>query len=95
MTIGEAIQKVIANRGSAGVDRVTVQELDDYWKQHGETIRQKIIKGTYIPLPVRRVDITKPNGGTRMLGIPTVIDRVIQQALVIVLNPMFDPQFSD
>lgn len=77
MTIGEAIQKVIANRGSAGVDRVTVQELDDYWKQHGETIRQKIIKGTYIPLPVRRVDIPKPNGGTRMLGIPTVIDRVI------------------
>ncbi len=95
MTIGEAIQKVIANRGSAGVDRVTVQELDDYWKQHGETIRQKIIKGTYIPLPVKRVDIPKPNGGTRMLGIPTVIDRVIQQALVIVLNPMFDPQFSD
>ena len=79
MTIGEAIQKVIANRGSAGVDRVTVQELDDYWKQHGETIRQKIIKGTYIPLPVRRVDIPKPNGGTRMLGIPTVIDRVIQK----------------
>ena len=77
MTIGEAIQKVIANRGSAGVDRVTVQELDDYWKQHGETIRQKIIKGTYIPLPVRRVDIPKPNGGTRMLGIPTVIDRVV------------------
>ena len=77
MTIGEAIQKVIANRGSAGVDRVTVQELDDYWKQHGETIRQKIIKGTYIPLPVRRVEIPKPNGGTRMLGIPTVIDRVI------------------
>lgn len=77
MTIGEAIQKVIANRGSAGVDRVTVQELDDYWKQHGETIRQKIIKGTYIPLPVRRVNIPKPNSGTRMLGIPTVIDRVI------------------
>ena len=95
VTIGEAIQKVIANRGSAGVDRVTVQELEDYWKQHGETIRQKIIKRTYIPLPVRRVDIPKPNGGTRMLGIPTVIDRVIQQALVIVLNPMFDPQFSE
>lgn len=95
ITIGEAIQKVVANRGSAGVDRVTVKELDDYWKLHGETIRQKIIKGTYIPLPVRRVDIPKPNGGTRMLGIPTVIDRVIQQALVIVLNPMFDPQFSD
>ena len=95
VTIGEAIRKVVANRGSAGVDRVTVQELEDYWKQHGETIRQKIIKGTYIPLPVKRVDIPKPNGGTRMLGIPTVIDRVIQQALVIVLNPMFDPQFSE
>ena len=77
MTIGEAIQKVIANRGSAGVDRVTVQELDDYWKQHGETIRQKIIKVTYFALPVRRVDIPNPNGGTSMLGFPTVIDRVI------------------
>ena len=90
MTIEEATQKVITNRGSAGVDHVTVEELRDYWKQHGETICQKIIEGTYIPLPVKRVDIPKPNGGTRMLGIPSVIDRVIQQALVNVLTPMFD-----
>ena len=82
VTIGEAIQKVIANHGSAGVDRVTVRELDDYWKQHGETIRQKIIEGTYIPLPVKRVDIPKPNGRTRMLGIPSVIDRVIQRKYI-------------
>ena len=95
MIIEEAIQKVIANHGSAGVDHVTVDELRDYWKQHGGTIRQKIINGTYIPLPVKRVDIPKPNGGIRMLGIPSVIDRVIQQALVNVLTPMFDPQFSD
>ena len=95
MTIEEAIQKVISNHGSAGVDHVTVDELRDYWNKHGGTIRQKIIEGSYIPLPVKRVDIPKPNGGTRMLGIPSVIDRVIQQALVNVLTPMFDPQFSD
>ena len=56
MTIEEAIQKVISNHGSAGVDHVTVNELRDYWKKHGGTIRQKIIEGTYIPLPVKRVD---------------------------------------
>lgn len=95
MIIEEAIQKVMANHGSAGVDRITVDELRDYWNEHGGTIRQKIKQGTYIPLPVRRVDIPKPNGGTRMLGIPSVIDRVIQQALVIALTPMFDPQFSE
>lgn len=95
MIIDEAIRKVISNHGSAGVDRITVDELHDYWNKYGGTIRQKIMQGTYIPLPVRRVDIPKPNGGTRMLGIPSVVDRVIQQALVIVLTPVFDPQFSE
>ena len=67
ITIEEATQKVITNRGSAGVDHVTVEELRDYWKQHGETIRQKIIEGTYIPLPVKRVDIP-PMGAQECLA---------------------------
>lgn len=93
--IDEALSKVIANRGSGGVDHINTSELRDYWLKYGETIRQKIVQGTYIPLPVKRVDIPKPNGGKRMLGIPSVIDRVIQQALVNVLEPVFDSQFSE
>ena len=93
--IDEALSKVIANRGSGGVDHISTSELRDYWLKYGETIRQKIVQGTYIPLPVKRVDIPKPNGDKRMLGIPSVIDRVIQQALVNVLEPVFDPQFSE
>ena len=93
--IDEALSKVIANRGSGGVDHISTSELRDYWLKYGETIRQKIVQGTYIPLPVKRVDIPKPNGGKRMLGIPSVIDRVIQQALVNVLEPVFDSQFSE
>ena len=93
--IDETLSKVIANRGSGGVDHISTSELRDYWLKYGETIRQKIVQGTYIPLPVKRVDIPKPNGDKRMLGIPSVIDRVIQQALVNVLEPVFDPQFSE
>ena len=85
--IDEALTKVISNRGSGGVDNITTSELRDYWSKYGGTIRQKVMQGTYIPLPVRRVDIPKPNGDKRMLGIPSVIDRVIQQALVNVLEP--------
>lgn len=95
ITIDEALTKVISNRGSGGVDHITTSELRDYWSKYGGTIRQKIVQGTYIPLPVRRVDIPKPNGDKRMLGIPSVIDRVIQQALVNVLEPVFDSQFSE
>ena len=84
--IDEALTKVISNRGSGGVDHITTSELRDYWSKYGGTIRQKVMQGTYIPLPVRRVDIPKPNGDKRMLGIPSVIDRVIQQALVNVLD---------
>ena len=95
LVLDEAAGKVIRNKGSAGVDGVTVERLPDLLKQHGENIRQKLRNGTYIPAPVKRVDIPKPNGGTRMLGIPTVLDRTIQQAIVMVIEDAFEPQFSE
>jgi RNA-directed DNA polymerase len=75
----KALQQVKANKGSAGIDRMTVGQLDDYLKQHGPVIREQLLKGTYEPKPVRRVEIPKPDGGVRKLGIPTVLDRLIQQ----------------
>lgn len=95
LVIGEAARAVIRNKGSAGIDGITFDQLEDYIEQHWGTIRQKIREGKYIPLPVKRVDIPKPNGGKRMLGIPSVLDRCIQQALVMTLQPTFEKQFSD
>ena len=95
LVLDEAAGKVIRNKGSAGIDGVTVERLPDLLKQHGENIRQKLRNGTYIPASVKRVDIPKPNGGTRMLGIPTVLDRTIQQAIVMVIEDAFEPQFSE
>jgi len=95
VVIEEAVRAVIRNKGSAGIDGVTYDELRDHLGQHWGTIRQKIRNGSYIPLPVKRVDIPKPNGSTRMLGIPSVVDRCIQQALVLTLQPTFEKQFSD
>ena len=95
LLLDEAAGKVIRNKGSAGIDGVTVERLPDLLKQHGENIRQKLRNGTYIPAPVKRVDFPKPNGGTRMLGIPTVLDRTIQQAIVMVIEDAFEPQFSE
>ena len=95
LLLDEAAGKVIRNKGSAGIDGVTVERLPDLLKQHGENIRQKLRNGTYIPAPVKRVDIPKPNGGTRMLGIPTVLVRTIQQAIVMVIEDAFEPQFSE
>ena len=69
LVIGEAARAVIRNKGSAGIDGITFDQLEDYIEQHWGTIRQKIREGKYIPLPVKRVDIPKPNGGKRMLGI--------------------------
>lgn len=89
-----AYKRVKANKGSHGVDGMEVDELLPYLKQHGETIRQRILVGEYVPQPVRRVEIPKADGGVRQLGIPTVMDRLIQQAMAQELNKIFDPDFS-
>ncbi|CAM3041639.1 RNA-directed DNA polymerase [Paenibacillus larvae] len=91
----EALKRVEANKGSHGVDGMSVKSLREHIKQNWQTIRQAIEEGTYQPSPVRRVEIPKPNGGTRMLGIPTATDRLIQQAIAQALTPLFDPRFSE
>ena len=91
----DALRQVKANKGSAGVDGVTVVALSDYLKQHWPAIREQLLSGTYEPKPVRRVEIPKPDGGVRKLGIPTVLDRFIQQAVMQVLQRRWDPTFSD
>jgi RNA-directed DNA polymerase len=91
----EALRRVKANKGSAGVDRMTVDGITDYLKQHWPAIREQLLSGTYEPKPVRRVEIAKPDGGMRKLGIPTVLDRFIQQAVMQVLQRQWDPTFSD
>lgn len=90
-----ALEAVTRNKGAAGIDRMTTKELENHLQAHWEKIRAKLLEGTYVPSPVRRVEIPKPSGGTRMLGIPTVQDRFIQQLLMQALTPIFDPQFSD
>ncbi len=91
----EALQRVKANKGSAGVDGMTVGGITDYLKQHWPAIREQLLNGTYEPRPVRRVEIPKPDGGVRKLGIPTVLDRFIQQAVRQVLQRQWDPTFSE
>jgi RNA-directed DNA polymerase len=90
----EALRRVKANKGSAGVDGITVAGITDYLKQHWPAIREQLLNGTYEPKPVRRVEIPKPDGGVRRLGIPTVLDRIIQQAVMQVLQRQWDPTFS-
>src|SRR5450432_1347106 len=91
----EALRQVRGNKGSAGVDRMTVEQLGDYLKQHWPAIREQLLNGTYEPRPVRRVEIPKPDGGMRKLGIPSVLDRFIQQAVLQVLQRRWDRTFSD
>src|SRR6201986_2849346 len=91
----EALLRVKANKGGAGIDRMTVDGIADYLKQHWPAIREQLLSGTYQPKPVRRVEIPKPDGGVRKLGIPTVLDRFIQQAVMQVLQRQWDPTFSD
>jgi group II intron reverse transcriptase/maturase len=90
-----AWKRVLANKGSAGVDGRTVLETGEYLKHAWPEIRSRLLDGSYRPEPVRRVGIPKPGGGTRELGIPTVVDRLIQQALLQVLQPLIDPTFSE
>lgn len=90
-----AKKRVYANKGASGVDGVTVQELDEYMAQNWEGIKKQIRERRYRPQPVLRVEIPKPNGGVRKLGIPTVVDRTIEQAIAQVINPIFEPLFSD
>lgn len=90
-----ALKKVKANKGAGGVDGIGVDEIDDYLKEHWPSIRERILKRRYKPQPVLRVEIPKPGGGVRNLGIPTVVDRVIEQAIVQVITPIVEPHFSD
>jgi RNA-directed DNA polymerase len=91
----KAWKRVRANKGKPGVDRMSVDEFPEFARAHWEGIRDSLFSNTYQPLPVKRVEIPKPTGGTRPLGIPTVIDRVIQQSINQVLMPIFDPGFSE
>ena len=90
-----ALEAVKRNQGAPGIDRMRVSELEGHLQRHGTKVRAKLLAGTYVPSPVRRVEIPKPNGGKRMLGIPTVQDRFIQQLLLQVLTPIYDPGFSE
>src|SRR5699024_2082978 len=89
-----ALERVEKNKGSHGVDKMPVESLREYFVVHWHTLKGEILAGTYIPNPVRRVEIPKPNGGVRKLGIPTVIDRLLQQAIAQVLTQIYDPTFS-
>lgn len=93
--LNAAFKRVKQNGGAAGVDGMTVEEMLPYLKEHGKELVQSIQGGWYKPKAVRRVEIPKPDGGVRMLGVPTVIDRMLQQAMVQVLQPIFEPTFSD
>lgn len=90
-----ALERVIANKGGAGIDGMRVEELRDYMNANWTTLRQSILERSYKPAPVRRVEIPKPNGGVRKLGIPTVVDRTLQQAIVQVLTPIFEEEFQE
>jgi group II intron reverse transcriptase/maturase len=93
--LNEAFKRVRSNKGSHGIDGMKVDELLQYLKENGASLRQSLLEGSYKPNPVRRVEIPKPDGKKRPLGIPTAVDRVIQQAIAQVLSPIFEEEFSD
>jgi len=91
----KAYDRVRQNKGAAGIDKMTVGELPGYLRSNWHFIKERLLNGSYRPQPVLRVEIPKANGGIRLLGIPTVLDRLIQQAMHQVLSPLFDPGFSE
>jgi RNA-directed DNA polymerase len=91
----QAWKRVKQNKGAAGIDGLTVDHYFDWAKVHWGNVHQGLERGYYCPLPVKRVEIPKPNGGVRLLGIPSVNDRVIQQAITQCLQPIIDPNFSE
>src|SRR5580704_274621 len=90
----QALGAVVSNQGAPGIDRMRTKELEGHLQKNWEKIRAKLLNGTYVPSPVRRVEIPKPNGGKRMLGIPTVQDRFIQQMILQIMTPIWEPKFS-
>jgi RNA-directed DNA polymerase len=91
----QAYERVMRNKGAAGVDGLSVHEFKSWLQQHWPSVKAALLAGDYLPAAIRKVEIPKPNGGVRTLGIPTVLDRLIQQALLQVLQPEFEPEFSD
>ena len=92
---GKALKAVIANDGSPGIDGMTTEELNGHLLKHWPKIHAKLMEGNYVPSPVRRKEIRKESGGTRKLGIPTVLDRFIQQMLLQAMTPIWEPRFSE
>ncbi|MBQ7545252.1 MAG: group II intron reverse transcriptase/maturase [Synergistaceae bacterium] len=93
--LNAAFAKVSRNKGARGIDNMTTRQLFSFLRTHGEQLRYSVLSGTYSPQPLRYVQIPKPDGGTRTLGIPTATDRLIQRAIVQVLMPLYEPAFSD
>lgn len=93
--VREALNRVVSNKGASGIDGMKVEELRDYMNANWTSIKQSILERRYKPAPVRRVEIPKPNGGVRKLGIPTVVDRTLQQSIVQVLTPIFEAEFQE
>ncbi len=92
--MNRAYKRVVSNKGAPGIDGMRVDELSNWIKVNKESLLNRLLDGTYSPQPVKKVMIPKPNGGERMLGIPTVIDRLIQQAILQVIEPIIDPHFK-
>ena len=93
--LNRAYKRVKANKGAPGIDGMTIEEALPYLREHQSELIGKIKRGKYTPSPVRRVEIPKPDGGVRKLGIPTVIDRILQQAILQQLMPIYEPLFAD
>ena len=90
-----AYETVVRNKGASGVDKMKVSDLKQYLQKNWENLKQKLVIGEYQPQPILGIGIPKSSGGTRLLGVPTVFDRIIQQAINQVLQPIFDPEFSE